>query len=372
MSDTSTRQAFLYNRDNPSLRRKTWQGRAIQFVRTGCDVRLSSPYPVELYPELCDFCRSIDFGALWTFQMQDRGDEVVSYFPDDWPQEVGHCRLCALWLYLIATEQEPLHGLRWMLTFDPSDTVTEDIPIYPLRFVVRRTARPQRSEKSAFAFLFPEEPHATSGTFIDFAWVKGSIANTAESTHGRRDDDPIGMKLLDCDTLEVVDAAPSSAYIALSYVIGKQPFDMKASFGKDRLRLDDFPATIRDAIQFVKNIEERYLWVDAICIAASRQDDRQRQLSAMAQIYANARATIASLGESKDSPIFGVSQERSMSFAVNTNGGPFQLDPSVIERRMRQSACEHLHPGPCQQHLLTIDQISHVVGAFRKHSFQDA
>ena len=63
-------------------------------------------------------------------------------------------------------------------------------------------------------------------------------------------------------------------YVALSYVWGSgRSFTAREGNFKDLLRFDEFrrylpslPRTIRDAIELVRALGERYLWVDALCI----------------------------------------------------------------------------------------------------------
>ncbi|KAH7082887.1 heterokaryon incompatibility protein-domain-containing protein [Paraphoma chrysanthemicola] len=53
--------------------------------------------------------------------------------------------------------------------------------------------------------------------------------------------------------------------------------------------------TVRDAMQVVRAIGERYLWVDAICLAPDDKTKLVEQLQLMGSIYASARLTIVAL-----------------------------------------------------------------------------
>ncbi|KAH7093409.1 heterokaryon incompatibility protein-domain-containing protein [Paraphoma chrysanthemicola] len=53
--------------------------------------------------------------------------------------------------------------------------------------------------------------------------------------------------------------------------------------------------TVRDAMQVVRAIGERYLWVDAICLAPDDKAKLVEQLQLMGSIYASARLTIVAL-----------------------------------------------------------------------------
>jgi Heterokaryon incompatibility protein (HET) len=97
-------------------------------------------------------------------------------------------------------------------------------------------------------------------------------------------------------------ASPNSHYITLSYVWGnvKNLTTTKATLsmlGKQGSLLDpdvveQLPNTIKDAINMVEYLGERYLWVYALCIV--QDDDRWKyhQINNMASIYANSHLTI--------------------------------------------------------------------------------
>jgi len=53
------------------------------------------------------------------------------------------------------------------------------------------------------------------------------------------------------------------------------------------------PTTIKDAVEVVKAIGERYLWVDALCIMQDVDDDeKHHQIAAMDWLYSKAILTI--------------------------------------------------------------------------------
>ncbi len=52
------------------------------------------------------------------------------------------------------------------------------------------------------------------------------------------------------------------------------------------------PRTVQDAVNLVRLLGLRYLWVDSICIVQDSQADMQDQFPKMGQIYGNALLTI--------------------------------------------------------------------------------
>ncbi|OTA85652.1 hypothetical protein M434DRAFT_36086 [Hypoxylon sp. CO27-5] len=119
---------------------------------------------------------------------------------------------------------------------------------------------------------------------------------------------PIGQrkwptKLLDCQTLEIVTAQPSDAYVALSYVWGKQQDNTSS--------IQDCPATIRDAIEVTIKIGYRYLWVDRYCINQHHSAEKYTEIQQMGRIYNGASLTIvAAAGSGPDHGLPGVSKPR--------------------------------------------------------------
>jgi hypothetical protein len=69
----------------------------------------------------------------------------------------------------------------------------------------------------------------------------------------------------------------------------------------------NLPKTIRDAIDLVRALKERYLWVDALCLVQNDQADMQKGIDIMDIIYERAVMTIvAASGDSANSGLPGV------------------------------------------------------------------
>ncbi|KAF8534400.1 heterokaryon incompatibility protein-domain-containing protein, partial [Trichophaea hybrida] len=94
-------------------------------------------------------------------------------------------------------------------------------------------------------------------------------------------------------------------YLALSYVWGGvQNVSMyQTTRGNVGQRLEvgglegvEFPQTIKDAMQLVAELGERYLWVDAVCIIQDDDEDRSAQIQAMDVVYGASMLTIVAAG----------------------------------------------------------------------------
>ncbi|KAK0515023.1 hypothetical protein JMJ35_002402 [Cladonia borealis] len=127
--------------------------------------------------------------------------------------------------------------------------------------------------------------------------------------------------LIDVHRLCLVQAEPGQQYVALSYVWGsgksfrtlrqnlarlQQEGSLKgpSSFVADETSgdkvdsaVDDpLPKTIRDVIAFTRQLGEKFLWVDSLCIVQDDYEEKEEHLSCMGSIYANAYVTVAATG----------------------------------------------------------------------------
>ena len=129
------------------------------------------------------------------------------------------------------------------------------------------------------------------------------------------------------------------SYVALSYVWGSQVtlHSMKANISKlqqigslstERLSVP-IAKTIRDAMGITALLDERYLWVDSLCIVQDDEVQKGRELDHMAAIYSNASVTIvAAQGEHANSGLHGfrgISDPRTCSQTVH-----YLKDKSIV------------------------------------------
>ncbi|KAH8707084.1 heterokaryon incompatibility protein-domain-containing protein, partial [Phaeosphaeriaceae sp. PMI808] len=118
-------------------------------------------------------------------------------------------------------------------------------------------------------------------------------------------------------------------YFALSYVWGvpkpnTETHGAISPYSTQLLRAE-LPQVIQDAIQVVKNLREvgqRYLWVDKFCIDQNNLKDKHHQIKSMDAVYENAVATIvAASGDGADCGLPGVGPvPRSPQPTACTNG----------------------------------------------------
>jgi hypothetical protein len=159
-------------------------------------------------------------------------------------------------------------------------------------------------------------PKADLGLFHE--WI-----NRCETLHKEKCGQPIwpepvkqvlvSFLVIDVDQMCIVDAPESCRYVALSYCWGTVPMlrhlrGNSAALRKEGALTDSLaPATISDAIQLVKGLGEKYLWVDALCVI---QDDpvlKKVQLAQMGLVYSMAAFTIvAAAGDSANAGLPGI------------------------------------------------------------------
>jgi hypothetical protein len=97
-----------------------------------------------------------------------------------------------------------------------------------------------------------------------------------------------GFRLIDCTKKPpVVEKKPwGTTYVALSYVWGSTPEDLK-----------DWPKTVLDAVEVTKKLGLQYLWVDRLCINQADDNEKAYLISRMTTIYEEADfAIIAAAG----------------------------------------------------------------------------
>ena len=116
------------------------------------------------------------------------------------------------------------------------------------------------------------------------------------------DSTPLIMRLVDVEAMCIIDAPKSCRYLALSYVWGN-PKDGRLVLNLDNKHLlakphalcaywDIIPKTISSAMKLVKDLGERYLWVDSLCLVQDDEEEVEECTIVMDKYYAMAILTI--------------------------------------------------------------------------------
>ena len=129
-------------------------------------------------------------------------------------------------------------------------------------------------------------------------------------------------------------------YLALSYVWGnvQQLQYMRANCHslrtKHSLAQEKLPRTIRDALDLTYELDERYLWVDVLCILQDDDNDKRVQIQSMSEVYSNAILTIvAGVGEDANAGLPRV------NYAGDAENSMLQSLQEGDTKRRRSSSC---------------------------------
>lgn len=99
------------------------------------------------------------------------------------------------------------------------------------------------------------------------------------------------------------DSQSFPGFAALSYCWGgNQEFSLTKKSSEKLMQgfsVNELPQTLRDAVWVARNIDIRYLWIDALCIYQDSQQDKLREIASMADYYSKATVTICAASASK-------------------------------------------------------------------------
>ncbi|KAK3370751.1 heterokaryon incompatibility protein-domain-containing protein [Lasiosphaeria ovina] len=140
----------------------------------------------------------------------------------------------------------------------------------------------------------------------------GSACNMPRS--GTRAEKDIPLNLIDVVQGCLVPATSDEKYFALSYVWGKSMGASKTLRSNYEARQQArslsavaLPRTIKDAMALARELGERFLWVDAVCMVQDNAEEMARDIPNMDIVYGQAFATIVGLhGDDADAGLPGV------------------------------------------------------------------
>ncbi|KAF4978809.1 hypothetical protein FZEAL_4876 [Fusarium zealandicum] len=108
---------------------------------------------------------------------------------------------------------------------------------------------------------------------------------------------PTRLVQVEQNSLRLVESTVSEPYASLSHCWGnaqilKLTVENMASL-KREIPIARLPQTFRDAIQVVKSLGIKYIWIDSLCIIQNSNDDWQREARTMLKVYQHAQCNIA-------------------------------------------------------------------------------
>jgi hypothetical protein len=194
----------------------------------------------------------------------------------------------------------------------------DDLAESPLRIVGRRvlpsinTALPKMWLAQCEQRHVGRCPHSSSTPHWESNFIPAFVINT--------------------ESFCIAETPPNCRYVALSYVWGRGAMFKHTVTNSATLRTPgslrdaNIPNTVRDAIDLVNAIGEKYLWVDALCIIQDSAIMQQTQIAKMDRIYAKALFTIvAACGDDAGAglPGTGFTQRKQAQDIVHIPGHDF-------------------------------------------------
>ncbi|KAG2343263.1 HET-domain-containing protein [Suillus weaverae] len=181
---------------------------------------------------------------------------------------------------------------------------------YPTSRAVARSLRIHLMQDDAFKFGRPSDIHGRrvkNTVDIDLVkkWIKVCQKNHGDMCQSIWSMDNVVRKLpgfvrvVDVVSMAVIPAPSGCRYVTLSYVwgaIGAEYWTTQDNILERStpggLNAANLPETITDSILFVRQLGERYIWIDALCIIQDDSQDKSTQIQTMDLIYGLSYFTI--------------------------------------------------------------------------------
>lgn len=176
---------------------------------------------------------------------------------------------------------------------------------------------------------------------IDFGWIRERMQLCDERDVGKLDyRHGIEIRVIDVHRMCLASIPDGARYVTLSYTWGRVKQFVLTKKNESSLWYDGslqcewnhVPKTIQDSIKLVREIGERYLWVDAICIIQDDPQDQQEQIAEMGDIYGNSILTICiCCGEDASYGIPGIESGTRKTFQVIELVGKLAIGNDILD-----------------------------------------
>jgi len=139
------------------------------------------------------------------------------------------------------------------------------------------------------------------------------------------------LTVIDVEELRLCNPPKDTPYVALSYVWGHDntPVTLlknQEAFSQMGGLAIKLPQTIQDALELVKALDFRFLWVDSLCIVQDDLDKKQSWIDNMDAIYASAVLTlVAATGTAASSGLSGISTKQDRDQQIVTLNSSVRL-----------------------------------------------
>lgn len=264
---------------------------------------------------LCVDCKSFleDFDT----PLNERSDVFTNSSAFDYVIEENEqsCSLCYCMWHLIPVDLPPSTSITVTAMYDMVKIPRDSITVRMIAGERRILGHVQIGQQTSA----PAQNHRRMPT-IDFR-VISQLIRECEGQHHHpnwnlpRYKLPTSIELIDVEDMMIISATTERRYLALSYVWGEHlSFETTMENSKSLrnkgglgTKMDEIPRTIKDAMKIVRNLGERYLWVDRLCIEQDNVTQKKVHIQKMDVIYSHALMTIiAHAGVAATSPLPGL------------------------------------------------------------------
>lgn len=185
-------------------------------------------------------------------------------------------------------------------------SISDGLPNASLLFWLVANSKVDKIEFSIRHIRDDEVPMLGDARVINDAFINVNLAkkwiNLCEKKHDcksvpieatRASQLPDGFRVIDVIDNCLIDKSYPCRYLALSYVWGNSIAFTTTSKNVDELRVkgsiediwNQLSPTIQDAILFTRQLGERYIWIDSLCILQDNAQNAAANIEAMDSIY---------------------------------------------------------------------------------------
>lgn len=285
---------------------------------------------------LCDICRHINFKFLVSNNLPSRHALKLGLLRDIFRKD--KCAFCRMVVHAISITYKV--NILEKVENEAKDTFCELLNdekrargrdmVYTLEIMIYNdNGTIDSGDDSAMIHYLADEknPRPNEGRLVsrnqgEMSQLKKWLHN-CENVHPSSDTDRarnlapknLSLRVIDVESQCIINAPQHTRYMALGYVWGGPQELQYAKTTQSELErpnglsIDDerLPGTIKDAMLLVSRFDERYLWVDSLCIMQDDAENKHDQIALMDVIYQCAILTIVAVsGKSAGAGLPGV------------------------------------------------------------------
>jgi hypothetical protein len=245
----------------------------------------------------CFGCAQI-FAAVYAILLDDDSDDMYYYFSkiDTWPRDKGGIMIRPGITIVFGRKQD------YELIRIGQDAVTSNDTRLQSDVMAKHMAGV--AFKGSTGFALPKKERIAPS--LSLAWLRQRL-DTCVRDHPScqpRDDLQLPTRILDLGRdsshIFLVESAGIEVprYTCLSYRWGPVETSLRTlstNYKKHEagILIDSLSPMFQDVINIIRQLQVRYLWIDALCIVQDSSEDWVRESAKMSDVYANAFLTIA-------------------------------------------------------------------------------